>query len=472
VTVALLGLIGVTARLEAAAYYVSPSGSAKWPACANISTPCAPLTAFANAVAGDTVYFRGGQYEVGQSTTWGAWPWVFQWRPANSGTPGSPITFRNYPGETVVINGNVSGAVAGTWDGLNHSTCVMGVVGKSYITIDGFTFQADNGAEMASVLIYGNSTTDRAIGCIVRNCIFNGGTQEVNDGNNWEGLRVEHTSALLVSNCIFFNYRAFANQHNTSGYKGYGNVSGVLENIEAFNCTVALYLKGTHTDFTVRNNFVHDSNTGILITPDTVNMISDRVKVINNVIANIVHSGIEQDVSVHGDDWVIANNTIYNVAGTDGGGGIIKANNQATHGLRCYNNIVTKVGGYGHLVTRANGQLAEADHNEWGPTFTLRMSLDGGQRVYLSLTTWQASTELAAGTHPGIGDLASDPKFVNGSGTLSQLRDFVLQASSPCKGAGRNGMDIGALDIATTVGYGAVARGTVAPPGTVAIRHP
>jgi len=48
----------------AGTYYVSPTGSASWPACTNISTPCSVSSSFTNAVAGDIVYFRGGTYQV------------------------------------------------------------------------------------------------------------------------------------------------------------------------------------------------------------------------------------------------------------------------------------------------------------------------------------------------------------------------------------------------------------------------
>ena len=469
-TAAILLFLGTTARADAANYYVSPTGSASWSMCTSVNTPCSALTAMANAQAGDTVYFRGGQYEVGQSATWGTWPWTFAWNPAHSGTPGNPITFMAYPGETPVVNGTVSGTAPGTWTGNNESTCVLGAVGRSYITWDGFTVQANNGAKMASVLVYG--TSGLLPGITIRNFIFNGGRQLTNDGNNWEGLRVEKTTGLTVSNCLFYNYRNVTGNHNTSGYKGYGNSGGVLEKIEAYNCTVALFLKGTHNDFVVRNNFIHDSARGIYLTPQTVNMLSDRGHVYNNLIVNTTYAAFESDsdaTALHGDDWEICNNTFYN----NGLYGIALSGNTAGHGWKIYNNIVANETQQ-YLLGRVYTTLSDADHNQWGSgplKWTMRL-YQSNQTIYTSLAAWQASAELEGGAYPGVGDLASDPGFSNGSGTLTLLSDFVLAPASVSRGAGRNGIDMGAVNIAATVGYNATRRQSPAGPMVVVIKGP
>ena len=75
--------------------------SAKWsnypaePVC----TPCTVQTAMANAQAGDTVYFRGGTYQTGQSSGYHG---VLE--PVHSGEKNNPITFRTYPEEVPVFN--------------------------------------------------------------------------------------------------------------------------------------------------------------------------------------------------------------------------------------------------------------------------------------------------------------------------------------------------------------------------------
>ena len=64
------------------------------------------------AVAGDTVYLRGGTY--GEALT-----------PARSGTASQPITFAAYPGETPTLSG-LSGVA-------------LSFTGRSYIVVDGLT---------------------------------------------------------------------------------------------------------------------------------------------------------------------------------------------------------------------------------------------------------------------------------------------------------------------------------------------
>jgi hypothetical protein len=66
-----------------------------------------------------------------------------------------------------------------------------------------------------------------------------------------------------------------------------------------------------------------------------------------------------------------------------------------------------------------------------------------------SLTLWQASGQLensfdagcGSSKNPGCGELASNPQFINGSGMFNQPDDFAIASNSPCKHAGRNGID-------------------------------
>jgi hypothetical protein len=100
--------------VESNAYWVSPAGRTAWED-ARSETPlsgiacCSLAVANANAVAGDTVYLRGGTYDTGI-------------KPAHSGSAGNVITYRAYGGEVPTLT--VSNARAIT------------IVGKSYIKIE------------------------------------------------------------------------------------------------------------------------------------------------------------------------------------------------------------------------------------------------------------------------------------------------------------------------------------------------
>jgi hypothetical protein len=83
-----------------ATHWVSPTGAATWASCSGLSplsgaSACSIEMANAYAAAGDLVYLRAGTYLDGVIS------------PTNSGTPGSPITFKAYTGETPIIKHNL-----------------------------------------------------------------------------------------------------------------------------------------------------------------------------------------------------------------------------------------------------------------------------------------------------------------------------------------------------------------------------
>ena len=100
-------------------YWVSPDGQAAWPSCRgalpiNGLSACALSTANTNAVAGDTIYLRGGTYSDQEI------------RPSNSGTSDSNrIVYTSYNQEYVTIRDSAYGIY---------------IYKKSYITVNGINF--------------------------------------------------------------------------------------------------------------------------------------------------------------------------------------------------------------------------------------------------------------------------------------------------------------------------------------------
>jgi hypothetical protein len=455
----------------AAHHYVSPTGSASWANATVIDSPCSTAVAFANAAAGDTVYFRGGTYQVPAKNFSNSYHGYYG--PARSGAAGNPITFMAYPGEKPVFKGTAGG----TGDQPYYAT-IFGTNNQSFITFDGFAFQSDNGATMARVMVGCDHTDFNGNGnIIVRNCDFNGGDSVLpgTATDNEEGLRIEGNNHVLVKGNTFYNYRQISNNHNTSAIKTYADTFVTVENCEIFKSTVAIYYKSRTPKSITRNNFIHDNAQGIFLDPNMIVMNSDSVSIYNNVIINNTANGFEQtgggaDSGCHGNDYLIFNNTFYNngarafnVGYTAPGG----------HGARIFNNIICGGSGAYSLVTSDRfdftqnrmiwrNYLQAVDHNEWGMPFkTIRIGDNGRNSNYNSLVTWQTSGQLenpfdagcGPSQNPGCGDLSSDPLFSDGSGHFTQLADFALAANSPCKGAGRDGADIGA-DI-SLVGTGA-----------------
>ena len=117
-------ILKTPALAQGTTYYVSITGND-----ANLGTQTQPWKTIQRAnnilIAGDTLYIRGGTYDIQTQDNHIA--------PANSGTATNYITYKNYPGENVIIQGHYP--TVGDWfDGIL-------IDGKSYIVIDGFTIR-------------------------------------------------------------------------------------------------------------------------------------------------------------------------------------------------------------------------------------------------------------------------------------------------------------------------------------------
>jgi hypothetical protein len=444
------GLIGslitiVPSLSSAATYYVSPTGSAGWNECTDINTPCAATTAMQNAVAGDTVFFRGGKYELYYDESKSN---QFYWYrgvldPTNSGTVNNPIIFAAYPDESPVLNCHTSV----TLDYLDRCTAI-GSSGSDYITIDGFKVQTNDGTAMGRVTIHGDDTgTGAAFGVTLKNTTINGGTAVVTSTDNREGLRVDNSIGALIQNVKVYNYLHSSNYHNTSCYKGYHNSNIIIEKSEFFNCTNAVYLKSNHDNSTIRYNYIHDNYQGMEVAA-FLTSINTNGKIEHNVFAfNGESLKILGEDGATSDNFEINNNTFYGPAGSTA---LFYSEGS---NYKIWNNIIEGHANKQYINGFSNIQVTESDHNQFGTaSLTIETHRNQANRaLYTSLTAWKSSGELTGGRNPGEGSMASDPKFINSSGTFRNLSDFELASDSPCKGAGRNGIDMGA-DI-KLVGY-------------------
>ncbi len=444
---------------------------------------CSPATAFANATAGDTVYFRSGTYYPAAST--GNSPSIPAYSPANSGTAANPIIFQAYPGEAVTISAHASTQV----NGQLMDDC-FGVVSHDYIIFDGFNLVGNNGSYLGRAYMW------HSTGSVFRNLTINGGATVQTSLDNCDCIRIEYCSNYAVRNCKIHSFHEATHHGNTAGIKLYHNKHssgllfgypdvygvGVLENLEIYDGDAAIFVKSSTDDLTIRNSFIHDSDVAILATPDDPGdgsdvMESDRGAVYNNLIVNSsalnYHQGFNSyngNVPKHGNDWVLYNNTLYNT-----GQAFSFSPADSGHGWTFYNNIsqnqsATYDFSGQNVDATCVSRIAAEDHNQWGTgAIGFEYGRNSGYHRYNSLAAWQATNWLDGGGSPGRGDLASDPLFANPSGTLTQKADFVLASNSPSRGTGRNGTDMGALNILTTVGYVAVSLDGPAAPKNVVV---
>jgi hypothetical protein len=500
-----IGVLLFVQSSSAATYYVSPSGSATWSQCTNINTPCAAQTGFLNAQAGDTVLFRGGQYEVGQSV----YPLPVLY-PRHSGTAQNPIIFKAYPDETPVMNGNVEVKITGiadagsdntqlidndadfiaagiaypdtirtrdreggawiletngvashtiTFAGYPHntidlhpgdryeigsdSTTVMGVRYQSYITFDGFTIQANNGAELGGLLLAGEDETLRSYGLAAKHITVRGGSRKIVHGDNRDGIRIDESVDTLVQDCRIYGIQSIQDSWNSAAIKMYHNRNATIENCEIYDSTTGMYIKSLNENSIFRNNFIHDTYQAILETHNCGDPCrnSDNNRYYNNVLAN--NDGglnLYGQETAHADNTEINNNIIFG-SDTDSCLGYSQVSN-----IKIWNNIIQGCANNQYSNGYETANIGEQDYNDFGSS-PLRIEThryQSNSAEYYSLSSWQASTAITGGGHPDLHSLVSDPRFLNPSGTLSELQDFKLASNSPCKGTGKGGADMGA----------------------------
>ncbi len=138
----------VSIALNATTYYVSTTGNNSWNGLDSVyvSGTTGPWAswqkAFQTAVAGDTVYFRGGTYYPTVTSGMGM-------APSNSGTAANPICFFNYPGETPVLDNSTLDSDA-IYSGYGYNYCI------NYQSPGTLGFHKYKGLEIKNVWQQGN----------------------------------------------------------------------------------------------------------------------------------------------------------------------------------------------------------------------------------------------------------------------------------------------------------------------------
>lgn len=426
-------------------HYASPTGSATWANATNINTPTDIQTAFNSAVAGNVVCFRGGTYNFTYNP-----PSDYnqqQLQPANSGTSSSWITFQAYPSEVPLVN-IIGTDSTGTFAG--YVSSAMGVYHQNYIILDGFHLTCDGGVHRPRVHIGDNAEyfpPHSTANIIIRNFDINGGSAILPAlGDNSELIRLDSAGYVTIQSNKLYNSRTSDNGHNTSAIKTYNTDHTIVQNNEIYNNSNGVYFKRDCEQCTISYNYIHNNYIGSLHAVYN-NFSMPDTHIFHNVYAHHGYIAISMDNDQSGgasaDNWQIYNNTIYDSAIN---GVAFEGSSTAANGATIYNNITQLIGGGDELSGTGTSGLVAEDHNQWG-TSSFRITINqyqGNQIQSSSLAAWQATTALASGGHPGASDLVSNPLFTNGSGNYSLLSDFTLQANSPCKGAGRGGVDIGA----------------------------
>jgi hypothetical protein len=226
----LIGAAGCAARLEAADRYVSTSGLDTNPG--TFAQPWRTIQKAADSVAaGDTVHVRGNGGVYAERVTISN----------KDGTAALPIVFRTYSGDPMAVV-NQTGVTPP-----NGTSALLTIVNSDHVRIEGIEFRnyrtAGTNAQQKQQIPSGIYVTGDGDGIQILNCVVHDIWQScatLNDfGANGFGIAVYGNSAtaihgLVIEGCEVYNLRTGASE--------------------------SVVLNGNVTNFTVRNNTVHDCN--------------------------------------------------------------------------------------------------------------------------------------------------------------------------------------------------------------------
>ncbi|WP_316365812.1 right-handed parallel beta-helix repeat-containing protein [Candidatus Thiodiazotropha sp. CDECU1] len=349
------------------------------------------------ARAADVVIVRAGTYTTNQGI---GSRYIPIYNPVNSGSAGSPITFR--------AEGNVILASPTSSAG----EPIVGAYDNSHIVWDGFILDERNintTPDTGPVVIW---TSDNIT---IQNFTIRSVTAGWHDNHN--AIRVESSRDSLVRNNTIYGNRNADGNTNGSAIMTYTSSNITFEYNDISESNGGIFIKGHNIGpFTIRNNYIHDIDVAA-VTFGTVG--SAGVLAYQNIIRDsfIGYQFVGYDSSNPANIDVV-NNTIYNcvsgfalMPGTSGYRDIVIANNLVVGGTRAIQ--------------------AEDISNIPGTTFRYNMYYNNGSqaRVYYqnySSSGWQSS----------FNQDVTGSQFTNPQLSDVSANNLTLSSNSPALNAG------------------------------------
>jgi hypothetical protein len=358
---------GMSANLK----YVSTTGNDASTTPNNPSTPWLTIQkGVYNANANDTILIRGGTYRIDYllhlrgtfySQTYGGDPTATV--NSQTGTLTRPITIRNYPGETVIIDcaNTVGGGAGGTTNNM-----FMMLENKQYWRFHGLQFANTTAAFILGTNVDSTNNT-------IQWCKFN--TPANNKGGDNEGAIILKGAQLSDNTTIQYNEFVGPGPNSAGVHLNTGNIVAfrtrklVIKNNIMSNTPCGIYFKHANEPNVSNTNIVISGNY-IFGTDRFASFFnSNYANIVNNIFASNSQLLINESNGVAGGDYndiqynTIANNLIL-LWGTDpddppaanGAIGNIVKNNiiRGTTEIHRYNATphftTTNYNGYGGLI--------------------------------------------------------------------------------------------------------------------------
>jgi hypothetical protein len=386
----------VPACASAADYYVAKTGCSDGYSGTEAQPWCTVGKAVSTAAAGDTVYIKNGTYNEMNDL-------------ARSGSPGNPITFRNYPDHSPIVDGTGFSDAIFDWSGAPG--------GKAdWIVLDGLEIRnfgnygvaiRGNNNTIQNCNVHTNYTVGRAEPILIAQGDYNKILRNRIHDSGWNALNVQNA-----------NYTEIAyNDIYDAWYHGGVNV---------MSNTGAYY--GMMEGNDIHHNYVHDTGQGAIYL---------RYQQNNKIYNNLIILGTDSNDHMN----------IYFSYGTTGG-----APSRYVANTRIYNNVI--IGGRWSIFNDAADNLIIKNNiiKEPAGTYFVNMysttlghvidyNLYNGSGNWNMGGTYYTSLSGLRGAGYEQNGLVGNPAFVNEAG-----RDFSINPASEATDMGQNLLPEGVTD--------------------------
>lgn len=355
------------------------------------------------ARAGDTVLVSAGTYNTNAATNSRNDP---IYNPANSGSSGSPITFRAV-GTVHLQSSNSSGTQP-----------IIGTLGRSHIVWDGFTV---NEATVPTRRDTGPVTVWSSNNVTLQNLHVIGRVQ--NWGDNHNGIRLEDSSNVTVRNT---RVEGFYESHG-GGITTYRCRDLLLEHNEIDDAEDGIFIKGANDGpVTIRYNLVSNTKNGIMF--GGIGLSGSMSYVYQNLITGsalggIIFIGYDNLTPAH---VTVANNTIHGASPSADGGGIL-----LRPGYDGYQNLIFK----NNIVTSSAAGVTAWGNELSATTFTHNNYYSNSRVAWIGYQDYSMSAWRSTFGKDNVGSSTVNPQYRSGS-------DFRLASNSPLLTAGVDVLDL------------------------------